>query len=319
MMKSFNWVFVVLVIVLYVGLAQGESNMDIKLGSCPVVSITDVMLGFQESVCYLHHSYDVTVIEGDEGSLQRALRLVYSKSNDYVAVLFYASWCPFSRNFRPSFSILSTLYPSIPHFAIEESAIKPSILSKYGVHGFPTLYLLNSTMRVRYRGSRSMSSLVHFYNDVVGIEGDPRDELPFDKIVSASNQERNDNSEIENYPFSWAKYLENLFQRETYLALATTFVLLRLVFVLIPYVLEFARCTWRRYMEHVRVTALWEYPLRYLNKSKQVLSSCRGPRKGSNFQEGAINARAWASKSLASAVSIGGDASASRAVTSASH
>ena len=145
-------------------------------------------------------------VKGDEVSLQRALNMVQKNSYDYVAVLFYASWCPFSRTFRPTFSALSSLYPSIPHFAIEESAVRPrfadtiharitfhnvlyvlaklfvflwllviallnifcSILSKYGVHGFPTLFILNSTMRVRYHGSRTPASLVAFYGDVTG-------------------------------------------------------------------------------------------------------------------------------------------------------
>lgn len=43
-----------------------------------------------------------------------------------------------------------------------------SILSKYGVHGFPTLFLLNSKMRVRYHGNRSFESLSTFYNEVTG-------------------------------------------------------------------------------------------------------------------------------------------------------
>ncbi|KAI8023535.1 5'-adenylylsulfate reductase-like 4 [Camellia lanceoleosa] len=68
---------------------------------------------------------------GDEVSLQRALSLVHKNIHNYVAVLFYASWCPFSGAFIPTFSILSTLYPSIPHFAIKESVIRPS----YGYNG----------------------------------------------------------------------------------------------------------------------------------------------------------------------------------------
>ena len=44
-----------------------------------------------------------------------------------------------------------------------------SILSKYGVHGFPTLFLLNSTMRVRYHGSRTLGSFIAFYGDVTGM------------------------------------------------------------------------------------------------------------------------------------------------------
>lgn len=43
-----------------------------------------------------------------------------------------------------------------------------SILSKYGVYGFPTLILLNSTMRVRYQGPRTLDSLITFYGDVTG-------------------------------------------------------------------------------------------------------------------------------------------------------
>ncbi|KAL9247659.1 hypothetical protein vseg_021068 [Gypsophila vaccaria] len=298
--------FVVLLMVLFTGLTRGNSARVSESSTCPVVSMTD------RAFC-VRPSYDVAVVEGDEGSLQKALHLVYSHRQDYIAVLFYASWCPFSRNFRPSFLILSTLYPSIPHFAIAESAVKPSFLSKYGVHGFPTLFLLNSTMRVRYHGSRSLTSLVSFFSDVTGIEGDPRDQLPFDKIETASKQERSDYEELVDCPFSWARSPENFLRQETYLALATVFVLLRLMYVVFPYILEFTQRTWRRYMERIKLTTLWEHPLRYLNKMKHVVtSSFRDPRKGSNFQEGAINARAWASKSLASAVSIG-DASTSRA------
>ncbi|KAH9605624.1 hypothetical protein KSS87_002676 [Heliosperma pusillum] len=307
MRRSFG-VIAVLGLVLVTGLTRVDSVRVSELDYCPVVSISDSILGFQDSICRLYHSYSVAVIElmaflaifkGDESSLQKALHLVHSRSQEYVAVLFYASWCPFSRNFRPSFSILSTLYPSIPHFAIEESAVKPSILSKYGVHGFPALILLNSTMRVRYRGSRSLSSLVSFYSDVTGIEGDPRDQLPFDKIKSDSNQERSYNENPEYCPFSWARSPENLLREETYLALAIIFVLLRLMYRLLPCLLEFSCTTWRRYMQHVRVTALWELPVRCLNKTKQFLRSFRDAWKGRNFQEGA--AQSWASKSLASA------------------
>ncbi|KAL7191852.1 hypothetical protein ACSBR2_023848 [Camellia fascicularis] len=72
------------------------------------------------------------LVRGDEVSLQRALRLVHKNIHVYVAVLFYASWCPFSGAFRPTFSILSTWYPSIPHFAIEESVIRPREFASAG-------------------------------------------------------------------------------------------------------------------------------------------------------------------------------------------
>lgn len=43
-----------------------------------------------------------------------------------------------------------------------------STLSKYGVSGFPALFLMNSTMRFRYHGARSLDSLVDFYGDLIG-------------------------------------------------------------------------------------------------------------------------------------------------------
>ncbi|CAL9087638.1 unnamed protein product, partial [Musa acuminata var. zebrina] len=106
---------------------------------------------------------------GDEAALQKASSLVQKNREDYVALLFYASWCPFSKICHPNFQILSNLFPTIRHFAFEESVIRPRYRTIYGVHGFPTLFLLNSTMRVQYHGSRTRNSLVAFYNHVTGI------------------------------------------------------------------------------------------------------------------------------------------------------
>lgn len=286
-------------------------------GSSPTVcsseSVADSILGFRGSNCLLNGSESVDVAgvtEGDEVSLQRALNMVHKNSHDYVALLFYASWCPFSRTCRPSFSMLSSLYPSIPHFAIEESAIRPSILSKYGVHGFPTLFLINSTMRVRYHGSRTLGSLVAFYSDVTGIKTSTLDHPSLDKIGGTSNHEKNYNNEQESCPFSWARSPENMLRQETYLALATAFVLLRFLHFIFPALRACAQCAWRRHVQYLTLWSLWEHPLAYLNRVIQIFNSVKEPCKRSNLQEGAMNARAWASKSLAS-VSIG-DASSSR-------
>ncbi|MCL7050187.1 hypothetical protein MKW94_020113 [Papaver nudicaule] len=134
---------------------------------CSPIFITDSILRSRD-FCpnFDSAAAGVGVTEGDDVSLQKVLNLVHKNSHDYVAVLFYASWCPFSRTCRPTFAAMSSLYPSILHFAFEESVVKPSILSRYGVHGFPTLFLFNSTMRVWYHGSRTLSSLVAFYSDV---------------------------------------------------------------------------------------------------------------------------------------------------------
>ncbi|XP_044478435.1 5'-adenylylsulfate reductase-like 4 isoform X2 [Mangifera indica] len=305
------WETGILILLLLVRLAAAVETVRHPL--CPIESITDSILGFRNFNCPVYTSFQshdvVAVIEGDEVSLQRALNMVHKNSHEFVAVLFYASWCPFSRNFRPSFSILSSLYPSISHFAIEESAIRPSILSKYGVHGFPTLFLLNSSMRVRYHGSRTLISLVAFYSDVTGIDSASLDKISLDKVGHLSNHERHDNVDNESCPFSWARSPENLLRQETYLALATSFVLLRLLYLFFPSLLVIAQLTWIRLIRNVKLGSLFDHPQTYLNRAIQIFNSLKDPCKKSNLQEGALNARAWASKSLAT-VSIG-DASTS--------
>ncbi|KAK6940164.1 Thioredoxin domain [Dillenia turbinata] len=287
-----------------------SSSVSGKGSFCPRESLLDSIFQFDDSTCRIDFDGAVGVTEGDEISLQRALNIVHKYPHKYVAVLFYASWCPFSRALRPSFSRLSTMYPLIPHFAVEESTIRPSILSKYGVHGFPTLFLLNSTMRVRYHGSRTLASLSAFYSDVTGIKSTSLGKPSFDKIGWSSNHENHNTNDPESCPFSWARSPENLLREETYLALATTFVLLRLLYLILPSLLLRAQCAWRRHIRNLSLWSLWEQLLPYVNQVVQLFSSLKKPCKRSNLQEGAMNAKAWASKSLVS-VSIG-DASTSR-------
>lgn len=47
------------------------------------------------------------------------------QKNEYMAVLFYASWCPFSSIFKPRFSTLSSMYPQIKHMMVEQSSAMP--------------------------------------------------------------------------------------------------------------------------------------------------------------------------------------------------
>ncbi|XP_043705148.1 5'-adenylylsulfate reductase-like 4 [Telopea speciosissima] len=284
---------------------------------CPLASVTESILQFSD-LCWdpdwlsngAFGGNSVGVMEGDEISLQKALNLVHRNSHEYVSVLFYASWCPFSRTCRPTFNVLSSLYPSIHHFAVEESAIRPSILSRYGVHGFPTLFLLNSTMWVRYHGSRTLSSLVAFYTDVTGIKPVLVHKMSMEKSGSPSNKAEVEYLEQESCPFSWARSPENMLRQESYLALATMFVLLRFLHFIYPTLLACAQYIWRSHIHDTNLVSLWKLPLAYLNQAVQVFNMLKEPCKRSNLQGGAMNARVWASKSLAS-VSIG-DASSSR-------
>jgi len=237
--------------------------------------------------------------------LAKAVNLLHMNKDDYIAVLFYASWCPFSQECKPNFEALASLFPTIRHFAFEESAIRPSIISRYGIHGFPTLFLLNSTMRVRYHGPRTVKSLAAFYTDVSGINASVKSTAGEAIVHSLDDIEHKKDAEQENCPFWWARSPEKILQQDTYLALATTFVILRLLYLLFPKIDSFARWAWRRHNLFANLTSSHEYFLTYLEQARQKFhrlypsSSKRG-----NLQEGAMNATAWASKSLAS-VSIG--------------
>lgn len=293
----------------------GRSDVS---ASCPARSVSDWVLGFQDSVCLAGDEdqlHRVSVVEGGEVSLQKALGMLQNDSHAYVAVLFHASWCPFSKALRPSFSALASLYPSIFHLAIEESSVRPSILSKHGVHGFPSLFLFNSTMRIRYHGSRTLGSLASFYSDATGMKSNyPVEEAAAHRVGCLSNYERSEDEE--NCPFSWARSPELFLKQETCLALASVFVILRLLYFLSPYMLRFAHCAWRRHMQNARLGRLWDHLLAYLNGAISLLKSLKEPpcKRRRNLQGGALTARTWASKSLASAVSIGDAGSSSSRV-----
>ncbi|CAI0447833.1 unnamed protein product [Linum tenue] len=285
-----------------------------RVPMCPRPSITDSIFGFRDANPDFPNSQSMPsacVNEGDEVSLQKALDLIYKGGLDYVAVLFYAAWCPFSKAFKPRLPVLASLYPSIPHIVVEESAIRPSMLSKYGVHGFPTLVLLNSTMRVRYHGSRTLGSLVNFYSDVTGITITLPDKASLTNNWHPSKRGKHDNNDHESCPFSWARSPEKLFRQETYLALASAFVLLRLLYLILPGLLSFSQLVWRRHLHYPRIGSILDHPRAFLDDVVQAFKCLVGPcSRKTNLQEGAMNARAWASKSLAT-VSIG-EASTSR-------
>ncbi|PKA53146.1 5'-adenylylsulfate reductase-like 3 [Apostasia shenzhenica] len=246
----------------------------------------------QASASGLHLNRNpVVLIDGDEIALQRAVNIAQKNREQYVAVLFYASWCPFSKICRSNFNKMSSMFPSIPHFSFEESFIRPSILSRYGVHGFPTLFLLNSTMRVRYHGSRSINSLVTFYSDITGVKSTPVDPATTDKALVITNLAKDTGDpKQENCPFSWARSPENLLQQESYLALASCFLLSRLLYFLLPRLGSFAKRAWRWQIHLPTIVSLFQQAKRGFGKL--------------NPYKGTVNAKAWASKSLAS-VSIG--------------
>ncbi|KZV23130.1 5'-adenylylsulfate reductase-like 4 [Dorcoceras hygrometricum] len=279
-------------------LYAGSSRVSLP-SDCPSKSLEDFMMDSNNyTFCHEGSRFpnSTNVIEGDDTVLQKTLLRVH-KNQDYTALLFYASWCPFSGNFRPAFSVLSTIFPSIPHLAIEEAAARPSILAKYGVHGFPALLLVKSTGHMRYRGSRTLDSLISFYADVTGIKMVPHNGVSLNEIGFSEYQGKQDLFQ-EICPFPWAKSPENLLQQETYLALATIFVILRLLYFA-SQMLTGCHLTWKKYIANNRLKNLWVIPSHYFDGVVQLVNRLKKPCKKSNLQEGAKNAKVWASKSLA--------------------
>ncbi|XP_026437742.1 5'-adenylylsulfate reductase-like 4 [Papaver somniferum] len=311
---GFFWFFCYGVLVLCCESSVGSLDNDV----CPVISMKDSILKAAD-IC-VDFDFDFAtqidlVIEGNDVSLKKALNVVQKNGDGYVAVLFYASWCPFSRSIRPTFSALSSLYPSIQHLAIEESAVMPSVLSIYGVHGFPTLFLFNSTMRMRYHGPRSLSFLVDLYSHVTGMKSVLLDETSWEKLDDPSVLVKLEDTKEESYRFSWIKSPEKLLNEEKYLALTSVFVVLRLVYFFLPSLLACVSTAWRRLILNTRIVSLWEYPSTLFSQAMQIFRTLKEPcKRRSNLQERAIHARTWARKSFAS-VSISDAAASSSRVS----
>uniref|UniRef100_A0A0E0LUZ8 Thioredoxin domain-containing protein n=3 Tax=Oryza punctata TaxID=4537 RepID=A0A0E0LUZ8_ORYPU len=192
------------------------------------------------------NSFSISMCQGDDVVLQKAVTLVLQNREDFVAILFYASWCPFSKIFRTNFQKLSSFFPTIAHFSFEESRIKPRMLSRYGVRAFPTLFLVNSTMRVRYHGSRTMNSLAMFYKDVTGMNPVSLDAISLERMEEAVNIIENDKkTEQEDSLFMFARSPDRLLHQDTCLALASSFVLLRLLCFLLPKLNACVKQAWR--------------------------------------------------------------------------
>ncbi|XP_078435811.1 5'-adenylylsulfate reductase-like 5 isoform X2 [Wolffia australiana] len=243
------------------------------------------------------------VLEVSGGALDKELS--HSGSNAYYAVLFYASWCPFSQTTRQLFDALNVLFPAIHHLAVEES----SALPMYNVRSFPSIFLVNGTRRERFRGSKDLISLLLFYVKTTGLEpvtylpGD----YPFVLIKRTPNQAHLPTPES----FPW---------REPYLVLSLLFLLLRALVFISPAVWAKVKSLWSSHVLNANwvVFGGWDRLLERLLlvvDLKRHLVKLRISEKRS-LQRRAGNARAWAS-SLTTSVSIG-ESGPSRSAASSS-
>ncbi|KAE8687323.1 5'-adenylylsulfate reductase-like 5 [Hibiscus syriacus] len=229
--------------------------------------------------------------------LDRALSS--KQQNGYTSVLFYASWCPFSRSLQPKFDILSFMFPQLEHLAVEQSLASPSIFSRYGIHSLPSILIVNRTSRAQYSGPKDLLLIAQFYEKTTGFEPvqyvaekEPNVSGDQDKYIIMS---RNESSAME------------MVKQEPYLAFALLFLCLRVFLLVLPEVLSRLKAVWVSYAPQLNLEIFGETSQLFVRALHMVdvrrvwakLRLC----KTCNFQQGAKSAHVWAS-SLAS-VSLG--------------
>ncbi|KAL1557432.1 5'-adenylylsulfate reductase-like 5 [Salvia divinorum] len=245
-------------------------------------------------------------IQVNEESLEIAMSSI--QDNEYTAVLFYASWCPFSSIFQSRFSTLSSMYPQIKHIMVDQTSVLPSVFSRHGIHSVPTLIIVSQTSRVRYHGRKDLNSVVNFYKKTTGL----------DTVVDIVDDTTCNNVESEKPVFVVWKgaSLKEIFSKEPYLLISIIFSASRAFLYLFPNIASHIMAIWLAHIPHLNMGIFGESRqligrALHLIDVKRIWSKLK-VRKTRNFLRGARNARVWAS-SLAS-VSLG--ETSSRALSS---
>ncbi|CAF2126169.1 5'-adenylylsulfate reductase-like 5 [Brassica rapa] len=240
-------------------------------------------------------------IEVDGDSLDRLMALNHDDGNAYVSVLFYASWCPFSRAVRTKFDMLSLMFPQIQHLAVEHSQALPSVFSRYGIHSLPSILMVNQTLKARYHGRKDLTSLIEFYDESTGLkpvqyvaEGEP-----------ATTLDATDGSLI-----TWLRNgtsISEIFKRDPFLVLSLLFICIQVAILVFPIAESRMKALWASYAPNLNLERFGEVS-QVFSRALHMVDVRRlwlklRLVKTRSFHERAKNAQAWAS-SLAS-VSLG--------------
>ncbi|KAL0717720.1 hypothetical protein Bca4012_067042 [Brassica carinata] len=244
------------------------------------------------------HPSPPTEVDGE--SLDRLMALSHD-GNGYVSVLFYASWCPFSRAVRPKFDMLSSMFPQIQHIAVEHSQALPSVFSRYGIHSLPSVLMVNQTLKARYHGRKDLTSLIEFYEESTGLkpvqyvaEGEP-----------ATSLDAADGNLI-----TWlinGESMGEIFKRDPFLVLSLLFICLQMAILVFPIAESRMKALWASHVPNLNLERFGEVS-QVFSRALHMVDVRRlwlklRLVKIRNFHERAKNAQAWAS-SLAS-VSLG--------------
>ncbi|CAF2103393.1 BnaA05g37170D [Brassica napus] len=236
----------------------------------------------------------------DGETLDRLMGLNYD-ANGYMSVLFYASWCPFSRAVRPKFDMLSSMFPQIQHLAVEHSQALPSVFSRYGIHSLPSILIVNQTSKARYHGQKHLTSLIEFYEESTGLK-------PVQYVAEAEPTTSLDatNGNL----ITWLRKgtsISEIFRQDPFLVLSLLYICLQMAILVFPIAESRMKALWASYVSNLNlerfgeISQLFSRALHMVDVRRLWLKLRLV--KTRNFHERAMNAQAWAS-SLAS-VSLG--------------
>lgn len=153
--------------------------------------------------------------------------------NAYIAILFYASWCPFSMDVQPKFAALSSMYPQIHHVMVKHSSPLSLVFFVHRIHGVPSIVLVNRTTNLQHYGPKDLNSLLHFYQQSTGL----------DPVVYLTEDEINSFKSRPTVGRSWnQRSWKDMAASEPYLAYSLLFILLKILYVI---------ALWVRYIPHL--------------------------------------------------------------------
>uniref|UniRef100_A0A0E0FCZ3 Thioredoxin domain-containing protein n=1 Tax=Oryza meridionalis TaxID=40149 RepID=A0A0E0FCZ3_9ORYZ len=211
-----------------------------------------------------------------------------SGKEECTAVLFFASWCPFSQRMRPIFDDLSSMFPRIKHLAVEQTNAMPAVLSRYGVRSFPSILIACGPYAYWPVGSKELDSLVNVYTAVTGQEPiaylGPR---KWSATRTGSTQ----------HVKLWKSSIIEALKSEPYLAFSILFICLKILVAFFPKFFACIKGIWVQYFRHANLGILAKLTqlLECMPHAVDLRKICSKWR----LMGGAMNTRVWAS-SLAS-------------------
>nr|ACG47677.1 APRL6 - Zea mays adenosine 5'-phosphosulfate reductase-like [Zea mays] len=187
------------------------------------------------------YSSPYEVVSGEE-----LLRMLDGKE-EHTAVLFYASWCPFSQRTRSVFDDLSSMFPRVKHLAVEESSIMKAILSRYHVRALPSIIIARNSHVFWPLGSKDLDSLVSLYTAATGEE----------PVAYIGSRKWSAAQSTDGYAKAWnSSIISETVKREPYLALSILFICLRVFFFFFPKSFALIQDLWTGYREQINLGIL---------------------------------------------------------------